>query len=84
MIIWVNLLCIQFLAQVNCTKVFLFNPHPISIFPKDSIFMPALHTDPPASFNIRVAALLPMIIILSHFEIYVFDVSYMVMMSLKT
>lgn len=64
MIIWGNVLCIKFLAQVNCTKVFLFNPHPISVFPKDSIFMPALHTHTPLSFNIGVAALFPMIIII--------------------
>lgn len=55
MIIWVNVLCIKFLAQENCTKVLLFNPHLISIFPKDSIFMPALHT--PLYFNIGVPAL---------------------------
>lgn len=53
------------MAQVNCTKVFLFNPHPISVFPKGSIFMPALHTYTPVSFSIRVAAPFPVIIILS-------------------
>lgn len=85
MIIWVNILCIGFLAQVNCTKVFLFNPHPISIFPKDSIFMPALHTSYSCVFQYKgIAAPFPMIIILSViWKCTSFDVSYIVMMSLN-
>lgn len=55
--IWGNILCIKLLPQVNCTKVFLFNPHPITVFPKDSIFIPSLHSPTPVSLNITTAAL---------------------------
>lgn len=52
---WGNSLCIKLLPQVNCTKVFLFNPHPIIVFPKDSLFMPSLHSCTPVSLNITTA-----------------------------
>lgn len=75
-----NILCIKCLAQVNCTKMFLFNPHPISIFPKDPIFMPALHTHTLVSFNPGVKAIFPMIctIILSFTVKYNFFLMFLV------
>ena len=74
-----NILFIELLAQVNCTEVFSFNPHPINIFPKDSILMPALHTQGKGSsfFSNDHYSLL-------HFEMYVCDVFFhIVMMSLN-
>lgn len=82
--IGIIILCIEILAQVSLTNVFLFNLHPISIFPKDSVFMPSLYTHAPLSFDVTVAAPFPMILILKVIYNNVSYAFYTVMMSQKS